>query len=1212
MARIARNGIRFHIREDRLNFLEAIATQVQGCFRANVLNTAWQGIRTLAVWGGKKMGSFGSLPMRNNEEGVAATSFSEIAEVVQGHFAKIEGATIVSPEALAAQHNAMAPTGLLLADLTLLKVERDDVMDFGTLVNQYKHSNTGKMPGPDGLIEDLARFAPTSVARHMLPLHVKATLAIREPLQWKAGLAVDLFKGKGDLRQMESYRSILLNNHFAKHHHKFLRGRLVAAAGATLEATQFGGLPGKGVDLASLLLSSTLSVIKRKSLTSLSLFIDVKAAYYSVLRQVLLPMPTSSADLDDLLESVEIPIALVPLVEHLLANPCLLASYTSAHLLAVLADVHQDTHFLVEGVGSVARTRKGTRPGDPLADMLFNIMLAPLLRSAQEVLVNKKVQVTLEKVEAPVYASPLDPSEATLGNVTLADDCVFPCVVPHGLAPEELPQLIAGITSDIAKLFSARGLALNFASGKCGMVVVTAGKFARRYRQVLFLERGAKIKIPDYGAELHLDNVYKHLGTKLTTALSSDCEVCARLAAHSKAIGPLRATVLNRKGLLVSSKLHIVESLATSVLVSNSGAWIPPKAGSLKKLDRAAYATYKRAMGLQWKPQGKHAAMANVFCEAGKLPPSDLIKFNRIRLLHRISTACPPASRLALDLSREIEGSWAHKCLLDIQWIQAHCGMALPDVLNCSPAMWANKASDLGNWTKLCRRMQEACLTTLNRERETGLWRKRLCSFARDAGLDVQGLMANVADQLVEDEPEFLFYTCGATFASSQGLHQHIRQAHNVPHPAKAYASGSWCQACGWQFHNRSRLTFHLSHRSNVCLAALMQHTTPMPNDELQIADAADKAEAKRLRSEGRRIYEAVLPAFFEKPPVLPPADEAAVQLATQRTDHPCVESMQLPRKQIRSALAPGTRYILHLFSGYRRHGDVQCHLEELLMAKHIGAMVLSVDIAIDAANNNLRIADNQLRWLQLILDCRVLAIIAGPPCETWSAARMTPLKDGRSPIALRSEAHLWGLPGLPLRLDEQVRVANALMQFSISAAFAAFITRTSYLMEHPSYPVWRAKEHPASCWLLPELAWLQRQEEVHLHTIDQGCFGAAFKKPTSLLAIHCAGLGVLLDNHPTRGRAHPQAFFPPMIGKDASGSWKTSAAKCYPPALCAFLAQAIIESLPVRFGPNALHTGDRLQLATSPHDSVVQKSYAPLDPYLAESSAVAPDFARP
>ena len=87
------------------------------------------------------------------------------------------------------------------------------------------------------------------------------------------------------------YRSILLNNRIAQHHHRFLRSRLMVAGARLLRASQCGGLPHKGVDMASLLVRSfdAFAGVARRS--TLKVFMDVRTAYYSAVRELFVDLP---------------------------------------------------------------------------------------------------------------------------------------------------------------------------------------------------------------------------------------------------------------------------------------------------------------------------------------------------------------------------------------------------------------------------------------------------------------------------------------------------------------------------------------------------------------------------------------------------------------------------------------------------------------------------------------------------------------------------------------------------------------------------------------------------------------------------------------------------------------------------------------------------------------------------------------------------------
>ena len=88
-------------------------------------------------------------------------------------------------------------------------------------------------------------------------------------------------------------------------------------------------------------------------------------------------------------------------------------------------------------------------------------------------------------------------------------------------------------------------------------------------------------------------------------------------------------------------------------------------------------------------------------------------------------------------------------------------------------------------------------------------------------------------------------------------------------------------------------------------------------------------------------------------------------------------------------------RYFLHFFSGRRRPGDLQYYLDR----HHFTGFTLytvSIDIVVDANRGDLMKEETRQFWLRAIRQGHVVAMIGGPPCETWSQARTVSI-DGNS-----------------------------------------------------------------------------------------------------------------------------------------------------------------------------------------------------------------------
>ena len=140
-----------------------------------------------------------------------------------------------------------------------------------TLRRLFAHSKRGKACGIDGVHDDYCAIAPAEMAEVFHPLLTKCALRVQEPLAHKYGIAVDLWKGKGDRSLMKWYRSLLLNSVVQKHHYRLMRGRLMVLLGAVFLDSQCGGFRGEGTTLASLDVRGFLAAARACRVSSMAL-----------------------------------------------------------------------------------------------------------------------------------------------------------------------------------------------------------------------------------------------------------------------------------------------------------------------------------------------------------------------------------------------------------------------------------------------------------------------------------------------------------------------------------------------------------------------------------------------------------------------------------------------------------------------------------------------------------------------------------------------------------------------------------------------------------------------------------------------------------------------------------------------------------------------------------------------------------------------------
>jgi hypothetical protein len=87
---------------------------------------------------------------------------------------------------------------------------------------------------------ELHKLLPTDTARLLHPLHTKATMTLRRPLQWNGGQLMVLWKSKGSRADISNYRDVTLTDQDAKVSGRLLRSQLIQGATAMSSSTQMG------------------------------------------------------------------------------------------------------------------------------------------------------------------------------------------------------------------------------------------------------------------------------------------------------------------------------------------------------------------------------------------------------------------------------------------------------------------------------------------------------------------------------------------------------------------------------------------------------------------------------------------------------------------------------------------------------------------------------------------------------------------------------------------------------------------------------------------------------------------------------------------------------------------------------------------------------------------------------------------------------------
>ena len=214
---------------------------------------------------------------------------------------------------------------------------------------------------------------------HQAAATTKVALRGTEPLSWRGGKLIPLHKGKLCRSNPAGYRSIFISSYTTKVYHATLRKHLLDAWTGVLKHLQFGGRRGMSADLAHHCLQAHLAHAVHHRLPAAVLFIDMKAAFYSVVRQGLFEEGPDAAPF--LYAMFQLGVA-PEHVQDLMTTADGDAAVTgiSPHAVHLLKDLMERTYFQIEGIEPVVLTSQGTRPGDPVGDAFFKLAMAVILK----------------------------------------------------------------------------------------------------------------------------------------------------------------------------------------------------------------------------------------------------------------------------------------------------------------------------------------------------------------------------------------------------------------------------------------------------------------------------------------------------------------------------------------------------------------------------------------------------------------------------------------------------------------------------------------------------------------------------------------------------------------------------------------------------------------------------------------------------------------
>ena len=708
------------------------------------------------------------------------------------------------------------------------------------LENLCRKAKNGKAPGLDGLRSEELKLALADSSDLLHFLFFKMWALSSEPLQWKGGIFWSIAK-KPNATTIDGLRGIMLLEVLGKTFHALLRQRLLHWTIPFKLTTQFGGYKGQQIAFPSLMLRSFLHHADRRHVSSTILFIDIRSAFHCLLRQIVFGTQDQfPAPLVALLteEGFDVDV----LQRDLSAKADHFRTTTSPLLERMTVDAHCSTWFVSPGLASSScfETHRGSRPGSPVADIAYNILMSKILHKVEHLLASHpQVQAACAFLQLPIPV------------ITWVDDVAIPLVCLH--APD-LVSVSQTILQQVIDLFQDHGLRLNLSAGKTEMIAQHRGTGAAACRRQTFQDDFSQIPVQYFGRScfVRIVGAYKHLGSMIVASLSVAHDVSCRIAKAAANFRTLAKPLFTNRRIAIHTRLQLLEALVIPMITFGCGHW--------PLLPHRVYVKLNH-MILSWQ----RTIIGNGFWTSDCKSDWELQAFWKLQPLairlckHRLLFAFQLHSKgpailwdyLTAGDSPDCKGTWLHALRHALDWYRK---FQTADTLNAVPDGPLSAESIL-SWL---RAGGQAVPSRVHDAVQRHILREHIAQMVVTEHSKMKQVLvdAKVDFELApcEDEVSTLKYACdlcSRQFATPQGLNTHRWVMHRAVSIERQYIHSTTCLACNRCFWTVQRLQQHLRQSRALpdgCLQFLIRHIDPLP-EPLELSSDLPGPHAFRVPS---------------------------------------------------------------------------------------------------------------------------------------------------------------------------------------------------------------------------------------------------------------------------------------------------------------------------------------------------------------------------
>ena len=677
--------------------------------------------------------------------------------------------------------------------------ELRDVPSMQQVEEMFRCTQKGKSTGLDPIASALYHAFPAETARLFFDLILKIYLWQAEPIAYKGGIMAVIPK-RVQASLAQHFRGIMLLPSVAKRVHALLRLSTVRLIERIRLQGQMGGFKHQQVGFASQALRTFCRVANQHGFSTGVLFVDLANAFHRLVRELVCGV-NSDEDAQAVIDHLEHDHGTQKGLRAWLQVPGLLERLGASPILVqLMREVHTNTWFALAAQPGITRTRRGTRPGSPLADVVFHVLMLDIVT---------EINAWIES--QPKYQEALQSLDVNFDSIVWSDDLAIPWCTDT--AAELVPALRRLLTA-VDRFFARRGFDLNMDRGKTGIVLTFQGQGAPAMRQEFLLCEPSGFWCQLDGERhqwVHVSASYRHLGSQFASKLDFAEEVKYRIGQAAAAFCAMRKQVFCNKYIPVQIRLKLFQALVCTRLYFGLGAWPTPTAQQLHLLRKALAHYLGNILATGKRFTGKRPPDGRIFAEAGFLEPRIRLAQDRLLYAHKVFQHGPVFVQHLLQIEyRDLPNSWISGLFADIKWLRDTVPDAIPDNWLTSLTepidFWQSGAP---GWKALIRKAGRRHLYQEGMMQDVYAWHRALFR-------ELDQFHASFDPPFFGRERGDGSFPCSCRrqFDTGQGLATHRRKAHGVFSPEHDLLDGATCPVCLVHFWNTQRLQQHLAYIS--------------------------------------------------------------------------------------------------------------------------------------------------------------------------------------------------------------------------------------------------------------------------------------------------------------------------------------------------------------------------------------------------------------